>query len=259
MNTPYVTPILKSTDEAQDIKTVTFQYPGKIEPGQFFMIWIPGVDEIPMSVSLIQDKVKGITFRRIGEATSALYNLKKGDAIGVRGPYGHGFELRGRNLLFVGGGTGIAMLAPMVERARKKKRHVTVILGVKTNKELLFEQRLKRTGAAVFVSTDDGTKGFEGFASDFARDLLREEPFDSLYTCGPEPMMKAVFIHSNKIPFQASLERFMKCSLGLCGQCCIGKGLRVCVDGPVFDRTTLNHVDDFGVFKRDAAGRKIFF
>jgi dihydroorotate dehydrogenase electron transfer subunit len=55
------------------------------------------------------------------------------------------------------------------------------------------------------------------------------------------------------------LERYVKCSLGICGQCCIGKGLRVCVDGPVFDRTTLKGVDDFGVYKRDAAGRKILF
>jgi len=259
MNGPYVTPILKSTDEAADIKTFIFRYPGKIEPGQFFMIWIPGVDEIPMSVSLIQGDMKGITFRKIGDATTALYNLEKGDNIGVRGPYGHGFRLRGKHLLFVGGGTGAAMLTPMVEHARKKKLEVKVIIGVKTKKELFFEQRLIRSGAIVLISTDDGTKGFKSFASDLAHDILKKEAIDSIYTCGPEPMMKAVFTHSKKIPFQASLERYMKCSLGICGQCCIGKGLRVCVDGPVFDRTTLKSVDDFGVYKRDAAGRKIFF
>ena len=259
MNSPYVTPILKSTDEAYDIKTFTFYYPGKIEPGQFFMIWIPGVDEIPMSVSLIQGDVKGITFRKIGAATTALYHLKKGDNIGVRGPYGCGFRLRGKHLLFVGGGTGAAMLAPMVEHARKKKLEATVIIGVKTKKELFFEQRLTRSDATVLVSTDDGTKGFKGFASDLANDILKKKTIDSIYTCGPEFMMKAVFAHSKKIPFQASLERYMKCSLGICGQCCIGKGLRVCVDGPVFDRATLRSVGDFGVYKRDAAGRKILF
>jgi dihydroorotate dehydrogenase electron transfer subunit len=259
MNSPSVIPILKSTDEAYDIKTFTFRYPEKIDPGQFFMIWIPGIDEIPMSVSWIQSDVKGITFRKIGEATTALYSLKKGDNIGVRGPYGHGFRLRGKHLLFVGGGTGVAMLAPMVEHARKKKLKATIIIGVKTKKELFFEQRLKRTGATVLVSTDDGTKGFKGFASDLAREILENEAIDSIYTCGPEPMMKNVSAHSNKIPFQASLERYMKCSLGICGQCCIGKGLRVCVDGPVFDGTTLKNTIDFGVYKRDAAGRKILF
>jgi dihydroorotate dehydrogenase electron transfer subunit len=259
MNSPYVTPIRKSTDEAYDIKTFTFRYPKKIEPGQFFMIWVPGVDEIPMSVSLIHGDVKGITFRKIGDATTALYHLKKGDNIGVRGPYGHGFSINGKHLLFVGGGTGIAMLAPIVEHARKKKLDATVIVGVKTKKELFFEQRLKRAGATVLVATNDGTKGSKGFASDLANDILKKKTIDSIYTCGPEPMMKAVFTHSKEIPFQASLERYMKCSLGICGQCCIGKGLRVCVDGPVFDRTTLKNVDDFGVYKRDASGKKILF
>jgi dihydroorotate dehydrogenase electron transfer subunit len=259
MNSPFVTPILTSAVEANDIKTFTFRYPGTITPGQFFMIWIPGVDEIPMSVSLIDGDVKGITFRKIGNATTALYDLKKGDSIGVRGPYGHGFSLKGKHLLFVGGGTGTAMLAPMVEHARKKKLNTMVIIGVKTKKELFFEERLTRSGATVLVSTDDGTKGYKGFASDLANDILKKETVDSIYTCGPELMMKAIFTHSKKIPFQASLERYVKCSLGICGQCSIGRGLRVCVDGPVFDRTTLKNVDDFGVYKRDAAGRKILF
>jgi len=259
MNSPIVTPILKSTIEAQDIKTISFRFPGVIHPGQFFMIWIPGIDEIPMSVSLIQGEVKGITFRKIGDATTALYNLKKGDTIGVRGPCGHGFTLKGKHLLFVGGGTGAAMLAPIVEQAREKKLKSTVIIGVKTKKELFFENRLKKSGAMVLVSTDDGSKGYKGLASDLANDVLKKETIDSIYTCGPEPMMKTIFTLSKGIPFQASLERYMKCSIGICGQCCIGKGLRVCVDGPVFDRNTLKNVDDFGIYKRDAAGRKILF
>lgn len=259
MNSPRMTPIITSTVEAHDIKTFTFQYPGTITPGQFFMIWIPGIDEIPMSVSLIHGDVKGITFRKIGDATTALYNLKKDDSIGIRGPYGHGFTLTGKHLLFVGGGTGIAMLAPAIEQAREKKLNTTVIIGVKTKKELFFEERLARSGATVVVSTDDGTKGYRGFASDLANEILLKETVDSIYSCGPELMMKTIFMHSQKIPFQASLERYMKCALGICGQCCVGKGLRVCVDGPVFDRVTLKIVDDFGVYKKDAAGRKILF
>jgi dihydroorotate dehydrogenase electron transfer subunit len=259
MNTPQMTPILGSTIEAYGIKTLTFQYPGTVIPGQYFMIWIPGVDEIPMSVSIIHGAVKGITFRKVGDATTALYNLKKGDKIGVRGPYGHGFKLRGKQILFVGGGTGVAMLAPLVEQARQKKLDATVIIGVKTKRELFFEERLRRTGATVLVSTDDGTKGYQGFASDLAKQILTEHTVNSIYTCGPEPMMKALFASTGSLLFQASLERYMKCALGICGQCCIGNGVRVCVDGPVFDRATLKQVHDFGVYKRDAAGRKIFF
>jgi dihydroorotate dehydrogenase electron transfer subunit len=257
MNIPTITKILKSTIEATDIKTITFQYPGAVLPGQFFMIWIPGVDEIPMSVSEITKDVKAITFRKIGDATNVLYDMMPGSKIGVRGPYGIGFTIQGKHILFVGGGTGIAMLAPAVEHARKKKLQSTVILGVKTKNELFFENRLRRCGATVLVSTDDGSKGYKGFASSLARDILKKEKIDAVLTCGPEPMMKTLLSYCKAIPFQASLERYIKCSLGICGQCCIGKGLRVCLDGPIFDGKILQKVEDFGVYRRDAAGRKI--
>jgi len=259
MNIPSITRILTSCTEATDIKTITFGYSGPVLPGQFFMIWIPGVDEIPMSVSQITNKVKAITFRKIGSATHALYHLPKGDTIGIRGPYGNGFTLQGTHLLFVGGGTGVAMLAPAVELARKKKLKSTVIIGVKTKNELFFEDRFRQCGATVFVSTDDGSTGYQGFASELAKEIINKETIDAVYTCGPEPMMKTLLSSSKTISFQASLERYMKCSIGICGQCCIGNGLRVCLDGPIFDAETLKNVKDFGVYHRDAAGRKIPF
>jgi dihydroorotate dehydrogenase electron transfer subunit len=259
MNIPTITTILTSATEATDIKTITFRYPKAVIPGQFFMIWIPGVDEIPMSVSEITKDVKGITFRKIGDATHALYHISPGSKIGVRGPYGNGFKLTGKHLLFVGGGTGIAMLAPAVEQARKRKLKSTVIIGVKTKNDLFFEDRLRRFDATVLVSTDDGSKGYKGFASDLAKDVLKKEKIDAVFTCGPEPMMKTLLSCCRTIPFQASLERYMKCSIGICGQCCVGKGLRVCLDGPIFDGSTLRKVEDFGVYRRDAAGRKIPF
>ena len=257
MNIPTITTILKNYTETPDIKTITFRYPGPIVPGQFFMIWIPEVDEIPMSVSSITKSIKGITFRDIGDATHALSNLHKGDKIGIRGPYGNGFTLRGKHPLFIGGGTGIAMLAPIVEQARKKKLKTTVIIGVKTKNQLFFEDRLRRCGAIVLVSTDDGSTGYKGYASDLAKEVIKKENIDAVYTCGPEPMMKILLSSCKTIPFQASLERYMKCAIGICGQCCIGKGLRVCLDGPVFDGTILKKVEDFGVYRRDATGRKI--
>ena len=72
-------------------------------------------------------------------------------------------------------------------------------------------------------------------------------------------MMNALFKMCKDIPFQASLERYMKCGFGICGQCCVGKGLRVCKEGPVFDGKMLKNIKDFGVFKRDAAGKKVKF
>jgi dihydroorotate dehydrogenase electron transfer subunit len=259
MNIPKTTKILDIRNEAENVKTITFKYPNKSKPGQFFMIWIPGVDEIPMSVSYLDKGIKGITFKKIGDATSALYKLKKGECIGVRGPYGNGFQLKGKQVLFVGGGTGIATIAPAVEHTVKNKNEATVIIGAKTKDELFFEDRLKKCGAKILVSTDDGSKGFKGFATDLAQDILKKENIDSIMTCGPEQMMKTLLTYSNNIFFQASLERYMKCALGLCGQCCIGEGLRVCMDGPIFDGKTLKNVTDFGEFRRDSAGRKVRF
>jgi len=257
MNYPKITKIIDSKTETYDVKTILFDHPEEINPGQFYMIWIPGVDEIPMSVSYIDGNKKGITFRTVGDATKALFNLKKADKIGVRGPYGNGFKITGKNILFVGGGTGIAMIAPTVEKAIKHKIKCAVILGVKTKDELFFENRLRKTGADVHIATDDGSKGYKGFASDLANELIEKNKFDQILTCGPELMMKNLFEKRKNISFQASLERYMKCGFGICGQCCVGEGLRVCKEGPIFDEKILKNIEDFGVFKRDASGRTI--
>jgi len=259
MNYPYISKIVDTKTEAENIETILFNYSKKTIPGQFFMIWIPGVDEIPMSVSYIDKETKGITFRDVGKATNALFNLKKGDRIGIRGPYGNGFKIEGKHILFVGGGTGIAMLAPAIEETLDKKIQVTTIIGVKTKSEVFFEERLKNKGIELHVSTDDGSQGYKGFASDFASDLLKKQDFTSVISCGPELMMKNLLDVCKNIPYQASLERFMKCAIGICGQCCIGEGIRVCKEGPVLDGTTLKNIKEFGIYKRDAAGCKVKF
>jgi len=259
MNYPLVTKIIETKNENSRIKTIKFEYDKKITPGQFYMIWIPGVDEIPMSVSYIDKNIKGITFKKIGEATNALFNLKKGDKIGVRGPYGIGFKLNGKKILFVGGGTGVAMLVPVIEEAIKKKLNSKVIIGAKTKNELFFEKRIKETGAELFISTDDGSYGTKGFTTDIAEEIIKKNQFDLILTCGPELMMKKLMDISKDIDFQASLERFMKCGFGICGQCCIGDGIRVCTEGPIFNEKTLKKIQDFGIFKRDASGKKIKF
>jgi dihydroorotate dehydrogenase electron transfer subunit len=259
MNYPEIVEILETKNENSEIKTIKFEFNSDINPGQFFMIWIPGVDEIPMSVSYIDKKVKGITFKNVGDATKELFNLKVGEKIGIRGPYGNGFNIKGKNILFVAGGTGIAMIAPSVERAIKNNIKTTVLLGVKNNMELFFENRIKKSSADLFVCTDDGSYGYKGFVTCLAEDTISNNQFDQILTCGPEIMMKKLFEISKNISFQASLERYMKCGFGLCGQCCVGDGLRVCKEGPVFDEKTLKKIEDFGVYKRDASGKKVKF
>lgn len=259
MNYPKILKIIETTKETSDTKTIKFEYLENTNPGQFFMIWIPNVDEIPMSVSYIEKKIKGITFKRIGEATNALFKLEDGDKIGVRGPYGNGFKIHGKKILFVAGGTGIAMIAPTVERAIYNKKKTTVIFGARKKSELFFENRIKKCGAELLICTDDGSKGYKGFVTDLSEEIISNNKFDQVLTCGPEIMMKKLFEISKNISFQASLERYMKCGFGICGQCCVGEGLRVCEEGPVFDEKTLKKIEDFGIFKRDAAGRKIKF
>ena len=256
MNTPLMLPITSLTEETSDIKTFHFPFKGTMQPGQFFMIWIPGVDEIPMSVSFIDPNTKAITFRKVGDATTVILNKKRNELIGVRGPYGNGFQLQATRPLYIGGGTGTAMLCPAIEQDLKNNREVTVIIGAQTKKDLLFQKRIEELSATVYLSTDDGSAGYHGYASSLALDLIASEDFDGIYTCGPEAMMKTIYDHRHDIPLQASLERYMKCGIGVCGHCCVGKGLRVCYEGPVFNDKTLESIQDFGVFTRDETGAK---
>ncbi|MEM0493105.1 MAG: dihydroorotate dehydrogenase electron transfer subunit [Candidatus Thermoplasmatota archaeon] len=259
MNYPTTTHILKRIKETEDTVTLIFKHNEPAKSGQFYMIWIPRVDEIPMSISINKNEYKGITFRIVGEATRALAKLDKNDTIGIRGPYGNGFNITQGKILFIGGGTGVATLASAVEEALTKGCKTTVILGFKTKREVFFEERLKEAGANVCVTTDDGSYEYQGYSTDYAAELLKKETYDLIITCGPELMMKKILELSDNVPLQASLERYMKCAIGLCGQCCIGKGLRVCREGPVFDGETLKTLEDFGIYRRDASGRKILF
>jgi dihydroorotate dehydrogenase electron transfer subunit len=254
MNYPKIVRIIETKKETKNIKTIRFKYNKRIRPGQFFMVWIPGIDEIPMSASYT-DNLKGITVEQVGEATKVLFKMEKGDKIGIRGPYGNCFKIQKEKTLFVAGGTGIIPVASLVKKIKKKK--AVVVFGVKTKNDLFFINRIKKS-SKLLVSTDDGSFGYHGFASDLAKKILEKERFDQIITCGPEKMMKKILELGleYKIPVQASLERHMKCGIGICDSCAID-GWHVCKDGPVFDNKKLGKMKDFGRFKRDASGRRV--
>ncbi|HDH01788.1 MAG TPA: hypothetical protein ENH17_01515 [Nitrospirae bacterium] len=156
----------------------------------------------------------------------------------------------------------MAPLAPLAEDAIKDGKEVTAIIGAITAKELLFVERLEKAGARVFVSTDDGTAGHKGFTTDVLQELLQKETFDQCFTCGPEIMMFKVLniTEDKKIPTQASLHRYFKCGIGICGHCVLdGTGLRVCKEGPTFRDKELRKSHEFGYYWRNAAGQKIYF
>ncbi|MCD6513063.1 MAG: dihydroorotate dehydrogenase electron transfer subunit [Thermoplasmata archaeon] len=234
-------------------KTIFFDCYINAKPGQFIMIWLPGIDEIPMSLSHIGSNA-GITVKIVGDATKALYDLNVGDKIGIRGPYGNGYEIAGKKALFVSGGIGIASLLPLIKMYKGEKK---VILAGRNEKMILFADEISKI-AEVEIATDDGSIGFKGFATELMEKIVDEEKFDIVYTCGPEKMMRKVLdmCIKNRIKMQASLERYMKCGIGICGSCGIGKYL-VCRDGPVFNDLLLKEIPEFGAFTRLPSGRKI--
>lgn len=253
--------------ETPTVKTLVFKdrlsYLAK--PGQFLMIWIPRIEEIPMSVMInSKEGYAAVTIRKFGVGSTALFDRKKGDLIGLRGPYGNRFILRKkyRKILIIGGGTGLVPLLRLVSFASKEKVRSTIVMGAKTKAEVFFEKItrniIRGNNSSLLVCTDDGSYGIKGTTVTLMSKLVRDESFDCVYTCGPELMMKAVLDISNQnsIPVQASLERYMKCGIGICGSCCLDSSL-VCQDGTVFDGRQLSKMPDFGFSYRDKDGQKI--
>lgn len=253
-------------DESPTVRTLIFEDEvcASAKPGQFAMVWLPRIDELPMSVMISErDGYAALTIRKHGYASTALYNTSVGSTLGVRGPYGNCFNIVDGKLLLVGGGTGLVplmRLSKVLAKKKSKKIDVILIMGAKTKEEVIFEKLAKRVlknvKNKVIVTTEDGSYGMKGFATDAATKIMKHNRLDMVYTCGPERMMKKVLemAFSYKIPSQASLERIMKCGIGICCSCCIGKYL-VCRDGPAMNGETVLKIPEFGAHARDKSGR----
>jgi dihydroorotate dehydrogenase electron transfer subunit len=259
MHKPQVLEIKRIVEENSSVKTFIFDWEIREEqPGQFIMVW-NFLDEKPMSISHIDPVVDeiGISIKNVGKNTSQLHSLKEGDTIGLRGPYGRPFHIAGSKILAVGGGIGMAPLLALSQEAYRRGVELEVISAAVNENELLFVNQLEKMGFKVHPATDDGSCGFCGFPTLLADDLLSRGDFDMVVSCGPELMMKGLFeiTEKYKIPSQFSLERWMKCAVGICGQCCLDNvGWRVCVEGPVFWGDELRLIKEFGIYKRDSSG-----
>lgn len=260
-NRPTIVRIEKVIDETPTVRTLVYSddVMSNVLPGQFAMVWIPGVSELPMSVMISQVPGKAaFTVRRHGPASTGLFNLKAGESIGIRGPYGNAFDIKQGKLLLVGGGTGLVPMMRLLTFV-KPTDDVTILIGAKSKNEVFFEglanKLLENNPHKVIVSTDDGSYGKSGFVTDLVESLVSESKFDGVYTCGPEIMMYKTVqsAHSRGIFVQASLERMMKCGVGICGSCCVGQDL-ACRDGTVFDGQHLSKNKEFGHFHRNKAG-----
>jgi dihydroorotate dehydrogenase electron transfer subunit len=262
INAPEIVKIIKIREENPITKTLVLCKKISAFPGQFFMVWVPDVGEKPFSFSKVGKETLEITVREVGHFTEKLCNMKEGDLIGVRGPYGDSpFISQGKNICIVAGGIGISPLLPLIENKKSKNKFnsITVLLGAKNKDELLFIDRIKKACEDCIITTEDGSAGEKGLCVDCLERIIKEKNIDQIYTCGPEPMMKKVMeiALKKKISCQLSLERYMKCGIGICGTCCLDpKGLRVCKDGPVFTTEELKG-SEFGEYKRDSSGSKI--
>lgn len=251
--------ISSTVKETPDITTLYLEPKIEANPGQYLMVWIPGVDEIPMSLSSIKDKTS-ISVRIVGDATKALAKLNQGDRIGVRGPLGNGYRIEGVKPLIIGGGSGIASLVPLAEKMETIGLNPTFLIGARNSDQLLFKDRLsKLIGKRLKIATDDGSEGYHGYVTNLATTMISEMNYDSIYICGPELMVVKVFEAAEcmNLKIQVSMERLCKCAVGLCGSCAVGP-YRVCKDGPIFDIEMLMVIkDEFGKLRMDASGRVI--
>ena len=221
-------------------------------PGQFTMLYARGVGEVPISVSACVHGSLVHTIRNVGAVSGALRRLERGAFVGVRGPFGTGWEpesATGRDLVIVAGGIGLAPLRPVLLHAlaeRGSYGRVVLIVGARTPEEFLYREQLAewsgRADVVVELTVDSPAEGWDGGVGFVTEPLARldvDPARTTAFLCGPEPMMRfcARTLLAKGMPAQdirVSLERNMRCGIGLCGHCQLGSIL-VCRDGPVLD------------------------
>ena len=248
------------------VRTVTPETPGvatydlaladaseyAFRPGQFNMLYLPGVGEVAISVSSDPGEPENLrhTIRAVGNVTRAVARLKVGDKIGVRGPFGTAWpveQFRGQDVVVAAGGLGLAPLRPAIYhliRHRADYGRVTVLYGARTPTDLLYAgeyEQWRTAGLDVRVVVNVGSAEWRG-AIGFVTTPLATVPLDpartAVFACGPEVMMRFVAAGAVARGVAAervfvSLERNMNCAVGLCGHCQFGPAF-VCKDGPVF-------------------------
>ncbi|MFI5119291.1 MAG: FAD/NAD(P)-binding protein [Thermoanaerobaculia bacterium] len=223
------------------------------KPGQFNMLYAHGAGEVPISISgdPTLPQVLVHTTRAVGAVTKALGRLEKGDSLGVRGPFGTAWpveEAEGSDIVFVAGGIGLAPLRPALHHVlehRGRYGRVVLLYGTRMPEDILYARQLRKWRAEldldVHVTVDRATRDWRGNVG-VVTTLIPRVPFEARQTvalvCGPEMMMRFTVqelerrcVAEDRI--HVSLERNMKCAVGLCGHCQLGP-LFVCRDGPVF-------------------------
>jgi NAD(P)H-flavin reductase len=230
-------------------------------PGQCAMVSLLGKGECMFAISSSPTKKDYIEFSvmRHGKVTKALHECEPGDVLGIRGPYGNNFDVKGwkkKNLVFIGGGIGQAPLRSIINYVidnRNDYGNLDVFYGARTSKDLCYKDEFKklekRKDVNVHLSIDVNERGWKHFIGYVPNNLLKVRPSPEntiAVTCGPPIMIKFVIQNLEKLDFSeeqifTTLEMRMKCGIGKCGRCNIGN-LYVCKDGPVFSYQQLKNI-----------------
>ncbi|MBS7625107.1 MAG: sulfide/dihydroorotate dehydrogenase-like FAD/NAD-binding protein [Candidatus Bathyarchaeia archaeon] len=241
--------IVERKDLAPRIKLVKVLAPEisrKARPGQFVILRVDERGErFPLTIADWDPKDGTITlvFLEVGVSTRKLGELREGDVIlDILGPLGNPTEIKSHSVVcVVGGGVGIAAAYPIARAFKSAGNKVISIIGARSANLLIFEEEMRAFSDELYISTDDGTKGYKGFVSDVLRVLIQKGyRFDMVYAVGPAMMMKAVadVTRPYGIKTIASLNPIMVDGMGMCGACRVmvgGKTRFACVDGPEFD------------------------
>lgn len=230
------------------------------KPGQFVEISVLGIGEAPISICS-NPQIKNyfeLCIKNVGSVTSALHNMKIGDSIHIRGPYGNGFpfnEVKGKEILFVAGGIGLAPLRGLITQMLANNndfKKILVLYGARTPGDIIFKEELVEWGKNVEVRTtvDKGDEKWDGNVGVVGALLPKTKvSVESVaFVCGPPIMLKFVIKDLIKLGFNynniiTTLERKMQCGIGKCGHCNIGSKY-VCIDGPVFTFEELEKIPD---------------
>lgn len=230
-------------------------------PGQFNMLYVFGVGEIPISISGDPGNrdVLVHTTRAVGSVTKAMRKLKRNDVVGVRGPFGSHWpveDVTGSDIIIVAGGIGLAPLRPALYALlaqREKYGKIVLLYGTRSPADILYKSELERWRSRfdleVYITVDRAMEAWRGNVG-VVTTLIKKSPFDpdntTALVCGPEVMMRYTILELSKrgvtLPgIFVSMERNMKCAIGLCGHCQLGN-VFVCKDGPVFGYDKIQHL-----------------
>jgi sulfhydrogenase subunit gamma (sulfur reductase) len=239
--------------ETEDVKCFTLIPEKKIlfNPGEFFMVSVWGAGEIPLSTASLSDESGEIQFclRNVGRVSSQLFNLKEGDHIWIRGPYGRSFPLEDfhrQDVLVVAGGIGIAPLRPLLQMRMKRpgEGSMMLIYGSKEAEQIIFRSETDMWSTSgietvLTVDADNGKwDGKRGFVTEYLNGFRGKPDRSMAYICGPDIMMSITLknLVQRGIPEKmifCTCEKHMKCGVGKCGHCYTGSRY-LCIDGPVF-------------------------